>query len=491
MNTFNRSRGVIPFFYVVCAAISICFLNGCQDAPKTPAGSVASSDTSPNIATSLGASRTVVGAAVYVPATLLTEPLGEGTAKQLFASLESDGCVVFDELAKSSDSVVHTWTKSTAFYEYLSSDTSLDASLEGPVTLGTTVKVVTKSSNEKNTSLLGAVFEFNAYKQRFDLADDCITGRHGKGSLAADFLADYKALPYPVNKPEMESSWESYDRFLKKYGSHFVSKLFAGARYRSFVTLKSSSAIKERELAVAACLSAEGPTQEGQASVKGCEGVTRQQKQAISLSDYQVNSKAFGGSEELRQLLGAGKAATPELLAEFAKTGETLQDGVKYELMPIWQLLESRFEPGTKEQKIAKSMQAYFEGFLSFNCSQLHGCGCAKVMDKKDKVMLRKFALLDKATALYGCQRPAMGCRNDDDCHYNAGKAYCQCHGDHCVNRGADKLSAVVNYTTKITGKDTGPNKSCHFVKSKLQCQCQRPDSKHMWDTLWRSDKAS
>jgi hypothetical protein len=480
MKILSRSCRVVFSISYLLVLTSSC-QNTQQSSVKTnPAGNMSVLNNS-----YIGASRTVVGAAIYVPTTVLTEPLGEGAVKQVFATSDIDKCIVLDPLSQPSESKVHTWTKTSSFYEYLSTDSSLDASLEGQASLGATAKVVTKSTDQHTTSFSGAVFEFNAYKQRFDLADDCITGRGDRGALANDLLTDFKALPYPIADPDLKSSWNQYDKFLKRYGSHFVSKLFSGARYRSFVTLKSSSQIKESELTVAACLSAEGLTTAGKASVSGCEGVTSEQKQKISLSDYHVNSVAFGGKETLRNMLASGKAATPELLTEFAETGGSLQDGVRYELLPIWQLLAERADNATQTQ-IAKSMQAYFEGFLSLTCQQVHGCGCDRIMDKKNKVLLRKFALIDSKQAIFACQTPATGCRNNDDCKFNG--TYCQCFGDHCVNRATDKMSAVVNYSTKIKGKNTGVNKSCSF-KFDLQCKCQRPDSKRMWDTLWRSDK--
>ena len=63
-----------------------------------------------------------------------------------------------------------------------------------------------------------------------------------------------------------------------------------------------------------------------------------------------------------------------------------------------------------RQRNQARSLQAYFEGFVALNCDQVHGCGCTRVMDRKGNVLLRRFVQTDTGYAQYRCERPTMAC---------------------------------------------------------------------------------
>lgn len=436
----------------------------------------------------LGASQSIVGMAVYVPKQDLGSPIAAGRGKQVFANLEGDGCVVQDPLAGVSDGRVHTWTSTKAYYGYLKTDTSLDASLTNAAVLSTSLDVVSRRATDRSTEIAGSVYEFNAYKQLFSLASECEDGRQNKGELDNDLTTTFNALPYPVERPDQTRSWDPYRRFLIDFGSHYVSQVKAGARYRSYSFKKSVTDVKESDLTIAACVSAQGvPTETGEVSVKGCENIDKKEAESIKLMDYTSTATAFGGKQDIRERLAAGETVSPELLSQFAATDGAAQDGVQYSLEPIWDLLASRAETD-KQRNQARALQAYFEGFFAFNCDQVHGCGCSSVMDSKGKVLLRRFVQSDINYAQFRCERPAKGCRKDSDCNYKYGITvgnYCQCYGDHCVKWDDD--SATVN-RTGIDGKNTGPNRSCHY-KLGSGCQCTRPAKNELWDAIWTSSE--
>jgi hypothetical protein len=325
----------------------------------------------------LGASQSIVGMAVYVPKQDLGSPIAAGRGKQVFENLEGDGCVVQDPLAGVSDGRVHTWTSTKAYYGYLKTDTSLDASLTNAAVLSTSLDVVSRRATDRSTEIAGSVYEFNAYKQLFSLASECEDGRQNKGELDNDLTTTFNALPYPVERPDQTRSWDPYRRFLIDFGSHYVSQVKAGARYRSYSFKKSVTDVKESDLTIAACVSAQGvPTETGEVSVKGCENIDKKEAESIKLMDYTSTATAFGGKQDIRERLAAGETVSPELLSQFAATDGAAQDGVQYSLEPIWDLLASRAETD-KQRNQARALQAYFEGFFAFNCDQVHGCGCS------------------------------------------------------------------------------------------------------------------
>ena len=468
----TRSALAVIFFLVS--------LTGCET------GQLRNVDSPPAQAMSLGASFSVVGAAIYVPNQNLGAPIAAGRGMQVFAALEADGCIVPDPLAGDSTGLVHTWTSTKAYYDYIKSDTKLDASVTNSAVLSSTLNVASGRSIDRTTEIAGAVYEYNAYKQLFSLAVDCQTGRDGKGRLIGDLLAAFNALPYPVGSPVQARSWDAYQQFLEGYGSHYVTEVKAGARYRSYTFKKAYSEINESQLTIAACVSAQGlPTEAGEVSVKGCENIDKKKSESINIADYTNKSTAYGGQQRIRDRLAAGDKVTPELLSQFSATADVAQDGVQYQVEPLWKLLASRATTD-KQSNQARTLRAYFEGFIALNCNQVHGCGCNNIMDPKGKVLLRRFIQTDVDNAEYRCERPAMGCRNDDDCHYKYGVTvgnYCQCYGDHCVNQDIDGISSVVNHKA-IGGVNTGPNKSCKY-KLGSGCVCQRPAKDASWEAIW------
>lgn len=436
----------------------------------------------------LGAGRTAVGGGIYTPANNLGQPIAEGRSKPIFAHLDEDECVVQDH-SYSGDSTgkVHTWTSSSSYYNYLKSDTNISGSLANAAVMKASLEAVANQAVTIDSEIAGSAYEYFAYKKLFALTDDCESGRFGKGSLAPDLLASFNNdLVYPVQQPDKITSWTQYDKFLRTYGTHYVDKLKTGVRYRRYTFLRTYKSVKASSLAVTACVAAEGATPEGKVSIQGCQGIDQKTRNEVNLSDFTDEPSAFGGNERIRNELSGGATVTPELLADFADTADVDQDGVQYNLAPIWQLLYDR-ATNEEDRNKALTLQAYFEGFVASNCNQVHGCGCSRAMDRKNNVLLRKFVqTATSPRAVYQCQRPATGCRNNDDCHYNLGKAYCQCYGDHCVNTASDKISAVVNFSSKITGKNKGPNRSCTFGGS-LTCSCARPKKGEFWSTLWKS----
>jgi hypothetical protein len=49
-------------------------------------------------------------------------------------------------------------------------------------------------------------------------------------------MREFEALPARVPNPEQRGSWDRYELFLKKYGSHLVTTAYAGSRDRSSPT---------------------------------------------------------------------------------------------------------------------------------------------------------------------------------------------------------------------------------------------------------------
>ncbi|MCL6415717.1 MACPF domain-containing protein [Aestuariirhabdus sp. Z084] len=473
MLSINSNRARLSFHFV--ALISL-LLTGCTSL-------------SPSTTGNLGASQSTVGSAIYLPETDLGRPIAAGQGRQVFANLDDDNCVVFDPKSKESSSKVHTWTKTEAYFGYLNSDTKVGVSLTNVAVLSTSLSAASQRSVDRTTTIAGSVYEFNAYKQLFTLSSECITARTGKGQLDQTLLEAFNALPYPVSDPSRTRAWEPYQRFLEIYGSHYVDQVRAGARYRNYTFKKPYKSVNESELAIAACISAQKlPTEAGMLSLNGCEGINQKQIESVKLTDYTSNPTAFGGDETLRSQLAGGAAITPELLAKFSDTADTEQDGVQYSLTPIWKLFLNRAGSNQSMKNRARTLEAYFEGFVASNCQQQYGCGCSLVKDKKENVTLRRFIQTDKAYASYRCEQPVVGCRRDEDCHYSYGVTtgnYCQCYGDHCVNRGTGG-SSVVNYSTKISGKNKGPNRSCYYKVG--GCKCKHPAKGQGWDSIWSNE---
>ena len=468
--------------------IAATLLVACAPFLNTACETLGIGDPAPEPGPGLGAGRSAVGGAIYAPETNLGQPIAAGRSKQVFASLDRDDCVVEDSsYTGDSRGQVHTWTSSTSYYSYLKSDTSISGSLANRAVMKASLEAVSDQTVTTDAKVAGSAYEYYAFKRLFSLTDECETGRSGKGALAPDLVAFFeKDLAYPVANPDQIASWANYDLFLRKYGTHYVKSLKTGVRYRRYTFLRTYKAVEASSLAVAACVAAEGETPAGNASIQGCQGIDQKERKEVNMSDFTDEPSAYGGNENIRNELSGGEKVTPQILAKFADTADVDQDGVQYSLAPIWELLYARASNDVERNK-ALTLQAYFEGFVASNCDDIHGCGCSRVTDSKNNVLLRKFVQTTSSPrAVFQCQRPVTGCRNNNDCHYNAGKAYCQCYGDHCVNTGKDGRSAIVNYSTQITGKNKGPNRSCSFGLN-LKCSCTRPKDGAFWSTLWSS----
>ena len=54
-------------------------------------------------------------------------------------------------------------------------------------------------------------------------------------------------LPTAINDPSIADSWEQYNLFVNKYGSHVLTKVHLGARLQHFATTEATTTLITRQ----------------------------------------------------------------------------------------------------------------------------------------------------------------------------------------------------------------------------------------------------
>ncbi|XP_028408765.1 DELTA-thalatoxin-Avl2a-like [Dendronephthya gigantea] len=365
---------------------------------------------------------------------------------------------------------------SESFYQYVSTQTDVSAKLIGSFTMGTTLKVVSKSVSSSSHESSGLTIDIFSIKNAKVVSSQC----QNTLPLSKEFLEDFSKLPVTIENPNSRNDWLPYHSFLEKYGSHIVKEIQYGSRIQQWNFASSSKGYSEKDFNTRACLDLSSNT--GSMKVATCTDYSKKQiKRAkkMTMSDLLV---VKGGTPETRAKLR--KERTAELIEKFMLEAQSSPGRILYKWTGIWNLLKQRFIGVGNDDQLSRAlnMEIYYKAVLDFGCT----------FSSKSDLNLR---WLERNTQSklpdYSCMLAALGCRSGDDCHIGGWGSVCYCYGKTCVdtekvNNQDSKIkeNRFIKKNKKGSYKE-GVNKSCYYHAG-ATCRCHKD-----WDEpkkVWQSN---
>ncbi|BDA51608.1 probable DELTA-alicitoxin-Pse2b at C-terminar half [Coccomyxa sp. Obi] len=352
---------------------------------------------------------------------------------------------------------------SNEFYDFVSTQTSISASAP-------TVKVTAEASygrlqtsRNDRTSYTSLTYTSN---NDYSLDLDCISAGSGSNYFSKDFLTNLDNLPLDITDPAVGSSWNAYEIFFQKFGSHYVYSLTTGGLINAWATSESSKSYSQSDFAAKACATAEGPDPLVNKSISGCAGVTATSRSASS--SFEMNTQVYvrGGSPATQAALVSSKGAfTDALIDQFFAEAKTSDAPIDYQWAPIHELIQQSFQTDDARYNKGRNLQAYYEGYIASGCTK----------DEKNGIVLRRFSKVDGGTLkTYQCERACQGCRSNDDCHSHNGYPFaCYCEGRSCVVANGDY--STIKESPNNSPYEDPENASCQYKP--FNCKCDRGDT--------------
>ncbi|KAL9983878.1 hypothetical protein ACROYT_G006123 [Oculina patagonica] len=393
----------------------------------------------------------------------------------IFESLDPECFIDETKGIKSSRKFMQYYENSNSFYSSLASQSELDASLQSSYTLGVTLNVATKSKSSKEHKVSGMSLNALAVNEKVVLKRGCL--ETDKTTLTKGFLKDLDLLPLVVNDPWKSNSWEAYHSFLRKYGSHVITSVSIGSSFRQMTFAESDKSYSERQFEVKSCLSLAGGTPAGEGSFKACIDISSEEKKTASSMSTSDKVFVLGGNPETRNKLLDQETRTVEQIQQLLNEAKESPSSIEHTFFAVWNMLQSRFNPGEPNHIRGLNLEYYYLGFLNYGCPYVSGAGVA----------IQKFDHTSSSTKTspeFVCSLAKEGCQSNNDCHYHSG-IWCSCHGDSCVryksvtqDNGSKKETAYANY-------DSGWGwKGCDWHTPGFYCGCYNSNRK--WrKTVW------
>ena len=366
-----------------------------------------------------------------------------------------------------------------SFYSTMTSTADLDSSLQSDFSLSFTLDSVSKGISSFKRTVTGNSLLIMAAASQTLLIKDCI---NSPSHIDQNLLTDFTALPQIINSPWQLNSWQLYDAFLKKHGSHVVTAVTYGSSINQMAFADTSESYSERDFQVKSCLSLAGPTDIGELNVSMCAGIDQSEITKVSTMTMSDSLIVRGGNQATRNELI--KHRTAELIETFMNEANETHAPILYTFTSIWDILQGIFA-GVDQLNFlrAVNLEYYYLGYLNYGCDyQVYG-----------GQELQKFNFTLSANPSkpeYECTLAPTGCHSDGDCHYKP--IWCSCKGQSCVHykdetldTGAIKTTAYANTNADWGwhGCDWKPGLAgskciCRY-ESKQRCTVWKRDSKN------------
>ena len=361
-----------------------------------------------------------------------------------------------------------------SFYSTMTSTAGLDSSLQSDFSLSFTLDSVSKSISSSKRTVSGNSLLIMAAESQTLLIKDCI---NNPSHIVESLLTDFAALPAVIKSPWNLSSWQLYDAFLRKHGSHVVTAVTYGSSINQGAFADTSESYSERDFQVKSCLSLAGPTEVGELNVSVCAGIDKSEITKVStmtMSDWLV---VRGGTQATRNAVI--KHRTAELIETFMNEANETHAPIHYTFTSIWDILQGIFA-GVDQSNFqrAVNLEYYYLGYLNYGCDHQFN----------DKVELQKFDLVtNPSSPEYECTLAPKGCHSDNDCHYKP--IWCSCKGSSCVHYGSEKLDTGAVKTTAYanTNADWGWQ-GCDWKTGLAGSECVCKDESKQRTTVWKRD---
>ena len=306
-----------------------------------------------------------------------------------------------------------------------------------------------------------------------------------------EFISDFRRLPIKISKPEINSEWQPFYKFLNKWGSHVMTQITFGSRLEHWESCLDSGNISNKELEAKACLEISGPISEITADI--CSNYTKDEKEkALKLETNKITI-IIGGTREIREKI-ALSGITDENVKDFLNSSSESDEAIGYNFTPIWEIYQqvstvenclTDVDDGNPLSDECKDLQRC----LNLEAAYAYQTVDCELLKTPNGVIYQSFQAVRDIPAIntYKCVASKEGCTHTEtDCHMTKGG--CKAFGPSAFEKGNNYFGNL--YKTKIRGlpKESsfdGINNSCKF--SGIQCKCDKMwsgglDERILWD---------
>lgn len=323
-------------------------------------------------------------------------------------------CFRFSDATDSSSSV-ETSTDLSNVYRSVSKEADLSADFTYYVSLKSSLQAISSSMKWERSKAKTSNVDYSSQVSILSLEAGCI-----RKYFTESFKADLETLDVKIERPELESSWRNYEAFVKRYGSHMMSRISFGARFQYFTATQSTESLSDNMMGARACADVEGTTPgDSPFKVQGCSAYTKEQREESQSYHMQLKKFIRGGDKKLRNQLLLAQTLDPDVIEAFINTANESPQGIRYAFEAIWDLL-----PNEMSQQKA-NFYAYYTGYVQTGCTQLLG--------SSPNFVIRQFRHDPQDASSFQCVTSSRGCHHNNDCSYSYGLAGCQCGGSTCV----------------------------------------------------------
>lgn len=394
----------------------------------------------------------IVGKTFFLPHINLLQTITGG--QNIFNSSMIQRCVIRTDIQDDHNDL--EWYKDNdVLYRAVADEAGLSGSYGGSFTLKTSLDGVYSTESWKDTEVKSSSLDYGSYKEVVEVNKVCA---FNLSMLTANFYNDLVMLPTAINDPSIADSWEQYELFVNKYGSHVLTKVHLGARLQHFATTEATTTYNETAFLARLCLDVEGPTPGEKFTVTGCSAFSKDDREGTEEYDMNLASFIRGGDPNLRAKLQV--SLDPTTIEQFIASAQTNTNPIQYGFTPIWELVNQLDVPKSDMYYRALNMMAYYSGFKEYGCPKRLTSG---------GYTLQQLVELREDRGHFQCQFAMEGCRYDSDCHIGD-VTVCYCYGDTCIKN--DQYGRPQSQTSKTGSYDEGVNNSCHY-KAGVHCGCR------------------
>lgn len=307
------------------------------------------------------------------------------------------------------------------------------------------------------------------FKVDFGLSNTCLS----RDNMDATFLAMFEALPVITDAKAENPSWQAYDSFLKKFGSHVQVSQDLGSRFRHFSSSSDEAVTSESTLKAKACAEVEGTREEGSGwSARGCAAYNTSTKEAsLTAESYDLQLVQGGTVESRAAVIKDLNKTTLDAFIDSAMNGT---QAIGYEYRAIWVYLQQLYTVACQAApngaacsnvQRAVNLQAYYEGINALGCP---------TQTAAQAFMSTKPSALGIST--YYCRAEKEGCNSNDDCHLGGAGSVCYCYGPTCISHDPNAITGTSEHRAIVQGSQSGSynfgvNNACAYAFL-AHCNC-------------------
>lgn len=423
-----------------------------------------------------------LGRSVYIPSQDLRGSLAGGAfySNPVLRNIISS-CFHVTPLHQSSRYFA-AYKDTASYYSSITTTTGLSTSLQADFSLGVTLDIQSKGISGSDKTVSGNDLLIVAKSKSFALDGSCLN----LSAFTDGFLQDLSKLPTVVPSPWLKSSWQIYDTFLKKYGTHVMAEITTGSEIRQSAFASTSSSYSQRDFEVKSCIGLAGLTPVGMLNVNMCANISHEEITKVTSMKMSTTTTANGGTAATRNEIL--KHRTSELIEQFMNEANETDAPISYKFIAVWDLIKQNLIGVSADFIRGVNLEAFYLGYLNYGCP----------FSTSEGQNLQKFDITDTSTPenpVYECTLTPEGCHSDDDCHYHP--VWCACQGNSCVNYRATTLDTGKIKTTAYINRDEALGwHGCNWKYWGFVCSCYNdriervkvwPDNVNQMYTLYKA----